>query len=93
MARNGRRQRSRKEIAHAFELAFAVAEQEAAQRGEPQANTLIARIYADGLGVQKDDKKAYEWYARAAQLGLARRERVSAGTVDRIRSTRLVAYV
>jgi len=43
--------------------------EEAAQRGEPQANTLIARIYADGLGVQKDDKKAYEWYARAAQLG------------------------
>ncbi len=43
--------------------------QEAAKRGEPQAFTLIGRIYTDGLGVQKDDKLAYENYAKAAQLG------------------------
>jgi TPR repeat protein len=43
--------------------------EEAAARGEPQANTLIARIYTEGLGVQKDDKKAFEYYRRAADMG------------------------
>ncbi len=43
--------------------------EEAAARGEPQANTLIARIYTEGLGVQKDDKKALEYYKRASDLG------------------------
>lgn len=43
--------------------------EEAAARGEPQANTLIARIYTEGLGVQKDDKKAFEYYQRASDLG------------------------
>jgi uncharacterized protein len=43
--------------------------EEAAARGEPQANTLIARIYTEGLGVQKDDKKAFEYYKRASDLG------------------------
>lgn len=43
--------------------------EEAAQRGEAQANTLIGRIYGDGLGVQKDERKAYEYYMKAAQLG------------------------
>ncbi len=48
--------------------ALKLAEQ-AAEHGEPQANTLIARIYTEGLGVQKDDKKAFEYYKRAADLG------------------------
>ncbi|HET6390075.1 tetratricopeptide repeat protein [Hyphomicrobium sp.] len=43
--------------------------EEAAARGEPQANTLIARIYTEGLGVQKDDRKAFEYYKRASDLG------------------------
>ena len=43
----------------------------AAARGEPQANTLIARIYAEGLGVGKDEKTAVNWYARAAEAGEA----------------------
>jgi TPR repeat protein len=43
--------------------------EEAFGRGEPQANTLIGRIYSEGLGVQKDDKKALEHYRRAAELG------------------------
>ena len=43
--------------------------QEAASRGEPTAHTLIARIYAEGLGVPKDEKAAVNWYARAAELG------------------------
>jgi uncharacterized protein len=48
--------------------ALKLAEQ-AAERGEPQANTLIARIYTEGLGVQKDDKKAFEYYKRASDMG------------------------
>ncbi|MBS0232941.1 MAG: SEL1-like repeat protein [Proteobacteria bacterium] len=43
--------------------------QEAAARGEPQANTLIGRIYTDGLGVQKDDRKAFEFFQRASDMG------------------------
>jgi uncharacterized protein len=43
--------------------------QDAAARGEPQAHTLIARIYAEGLGVPKDEKAAVNWYTRAAELG------------------------
>ena len=41
----------------------------AAGRGDPQAHTLVARIYAEGLGVAKDDVTAARWYARAAELG------------------------
>lgn len=48
----------------AFKLA-----QKAAARGEPQANTLIGHIYKDGLGVQKDDRKAVEYFKRAADMG------------------------
>lgn len=43
--------------------------EEAAKRGEPQAHTLIARIYAEGLGVPKDEKAAVASYQRAADLG------------------------
>ena len=43
--------------------------EEAARRDDPQAHTLIGRIYADGLGVPKDDSTAARWYARAAELG------------------------
>ena len=40
-----------------------------AGRGDPQAHTLVARIYEGGLGVGKDDVTAARWYARAAELG------------------------
>ena len=43
--------------------------EEAAKHGDPQAHTLIGRIYADGLGVPKDESAAARWYARAAELG------------------------
>ncbi len=43
--------------------------EEAAARGEPQANTLIGRIYSDGLGVQKDNRKADEYFKRASDMG------------------------
>ena len=41
----------------------------AAAAGEPTAHTLIARLYAEGLGVQRDPKVAADWYGKAAELG------------------------
>ena len=43
--------------------------QDAAAKGEPQANTLIGRIYDDGLGVPKDERKAVEYFKRASDMG------------------------
>jgi TPR repeat protein len=43
--------------------------EEAAARGEPQANTLIGLIYGGGLGVQKDDRKADDYFKRASDMG------------------------
>lgn len=43
--------------------------EEAAKRGEPQAYTLIGRIYGEGLGVGKDERKAFQSYSQAAELG------------------------
>ena len=40
-----------------------------AKRGEPQAPTLIGRIYAEGLGVPQDKRKAAEWYATGVERG------------------------
>jgi TPR repeat protein len=42
---------------------------ELAAKNDPQAMTLIAEIYANGLGVGRDDAKAAQWYQRAADLG------------------------
>jgi TPR repeat protein len=47
----------------ALELARASAE-----LGDPQAHTLVARIYDEGQGVAKDPITAARWYARAAEL-------------------------
>lgn len=41
----------------------------AAQAGDPQAHTLVARIHAEGLGVSQDTKLAAQWYQRAVELG------------------------
>ena len=48
--------------------ALAIA-QKAAERGDPQAHTLIARIYAEGLGVPQSAETAARWYAKGAELG------------------------
>lgn len=40
-----------------------------AESGDPVAQTLIAEIYKDGLGVARDIKKAAEWYGFAARAG------------------------
>jgi TPR repeat protein len=48
----------------ALELAVRAAEQ-----GEPQAHTLVGRIYSEGLGAAPNAPLAAQWFARAAQLG------------------------
>jgi TPR repeat protein len=40
-----------------------------AERGEPQAHTLVGRIYAEGLGTAPNPPLAAKWFARAAELG------------------------
>jgi uncharacterized protein len=40
-----------------------------ADAGEPQAATLIGRLYQEGLGIKPDPVLAAQWYRRAAELG------------------------
>ena len=41
----------------------------AAQAGNAEAEELIGVMYAMGLGVEKNDQRAFEWYLRAALKG------------------------
>ncbi len=41
-----------------------------AEKGDAASQTLIAEIYARGLGVPADQKKAAEWYGKAAEQGV-----------------------
>lgn len=41
-----------------------------AERGDAAAQTLVAEIYARGLGVPADQTKAAHWYAKAAEQGI-----------------------
>lgn len=43
----------------------------AAQAGNAEAEELIGVMYASGLGVARDDVRAFEWYLRAAMKGHA----------------------
>jgi len=41
----------------------------AAQAGNADAEELIGVMYAMGLGVERDDRRAFEWYLRSAMKG------------------------
>lgn len=41
----------------------------AAEKGQPQAHTLVGRIHHEGLAVAKDEVLAAQWYRRGAELG------------------------
>ncbi len=43
--------------------------QKGAEKGDPQAHTLVGRIYAEGVGVPQNLALAAQWYQRAAELG------------------------
>jgi len=51
-----------------FLTAFALATH-GAEQDDPKAMTLLGELYADGLGVPRDDAKAAEWYRLAASRG------------------------
>jgi TPR repeat protein len=38
-----------------------------AQQGNPEAQLLLAKVYADGRGIQQDYSEAFKWYKRAAE--------------------------
>jgi uncharacterized protein len=40
-----------------------------AEQGEPQAYTLVGRLYSEGLGVSPNMPLAAKWFLRAAELG------------------------
>jgi TPR repeat protein len=52
-----------------FLTAFQLAEQRVEQDKNPQSMTLLGELYANGLGVGKDDAKAADWYKLAAAHG------------------------
>ncbi len=52
-----------------FLNAFALATDRVTQKNDPKAMTLLGELYAGGLGVPQDDKKAAEWYQLAAARG------------------------
>ena len=41
----------------------------AARSGNAEAEELIGIMYALGLGVERDDRRAFEWYLRASMKG------------------------
>src|SRR5580704_8405952 len=49
--------------------AFALATKNVDDKADPKAMTLLGELYANGLGVPQDDKKAAEWYKLAADRG------------------------
>ncbi len=42
-----------------------------AELGDKAAQTLLAEIYSQGLGVRRDEAEAAKWYSRAAERGVA----------------------
>ena len=52
--------------------------QKASERGLPEAQYNLARLYSDGAGVSKDIEKARYWYKMAAQSALNKYQLLSA---------------
>jgi hypothetical protein len=66
------------------DYAIAGAEFEAAAKvGSVQAMAALGSMYAEGLGVERDDQRAFEWYLRAAEGGNI----TAQGVVARLYST------
>ena len=45
--------------------------QKAAELGDAEAQMRLAASHADGKGVPKDAQRAFEWYLKAAEQGIA----------------------
>ena len=79
--------------------AFSLATQRAADKDDPKSMTLLGELYANGLGVPQNDKKAEDWYKLAAARGDANamfalgmfRMQGRAGARDRVESAKWLA--
>ncbi len=49
--------------------AFAIATRRVEEQKDVKAMTLLGELYANGLGIDRDDKKAADWYRLAADRG------------------------
>ncbi|MBF0280826.1 MAG: sel1 repeat family protein [SAR324 cluster bacterium] len=61
---SARRLMEKNEFSKAYELLLPFA-----QAGNAEAEELIGVMYAMGLGVKRDDVRAFEWYLRASMKG------------------------
>jgi hypothetical protein len=52
-----------------FLTAFSLATDRVTNNADPRAMTLLGELYAEGLGVPQDDRRASEWYGLAAARG------------------------
>ena len=52
-----------------YMTAFAIATRRASENTDVKAMTLLGELYANGLGIGRDDNKAAEWYRLAADRG------------------------
>jgi TPR repeat protein len=52
-----------------FITAFSLATDRVTNDADPKAMTLLGELYAEGLGVPQDDRRAAEWYKLAAARG------------------------
>jgi TPR repeat protein len=52
-----------------FITAFSLATDRVSHDADPKAMTLLGELYAEGLGVPQDDRRAAEWYKLAAARG------------------------
>jgi TPR repeat protein len=52
-----------------FITAFSLATDRVTNDADPKAMTLLGELYAEGLGVPRDDRRAAEWYKLAAAHG------------------------
>src|SRR5882757_6826056 len=52
-----------------YMTAFAIATRRVEEKKDARAMTLLGELYANGFGVEHDDKKAADWYQLAADRG------------------------
>jgi TPR repeat protein len=52
-----------------YMTAFAIATRRVEEKNDVKAMTLLGEIYANGFGIDRNDKKAAEWYQFAADRG------------------------
>ena len=65
--------------------------EQAARQGDPEAQNNLGVIYANGLGIEKDLKKAYLWFALATAGGNAKASKARDSVQAKLDPLELVA--